>query len=65
MSKPPIQPRLIPRKQAAKFLGISERLLWTLSHEGRIPVARIGRKLLYDTCDLETFIESVKRGRRK
>jgi excisionase family DNA binding protein len=65
MSKPPIQPRLISRKAAAAFLGISERLLWTISHEGRIPVVRIGRKLLYDRADLVDFIELAKRGRRK
>lgn len=56
----PVQQRLLPHKAAAKFLGISERLLWSISHEGRIPVARIGRKLLYDTVDLENYIERSK-----
>jgi excisionase family DNA binding protein len=52
--------RLLTTREAATRLGISTRLLWTLTKEGSIPSVQIRRKVLYDDRDLDTFIESCK-----
>ena len=52
---------LLTPKEAARSLGISERLLWGRSApRGEIPVVRIGRSVRYSLDDLRSFIESQK-----
>ena len=34
-------------KDAAKALGIGERLLWSMTNRGEIPHVRVGRAVLY------------------
>ena len=41
------QPLALRPVQAAKVLGISERLLWTWTNQGKIPHLRIGRAVVY------------------
>lgn len=50
-------PLALGSKAAAERLGISERLLWTLSRSGEIPHVRIGKRKLYRVTDLEQFLE--------
>lgn len=58
--------RLLKAAAAAKYLGISERTLWTLSSVGRIPTVRFGdgdrKSVRYDVVDLDSWIDSRKRG---
>ena len=59
----PMIPRLLPLKEAAKWLGLT---VWAMRERiwaGDIPVVRFpnGRKMYLDTKDLEAFIESNKR----
>ncbi|MBL8764811.1 MAG: helix-turn-helix domain-containing protein [Phycisphaerae bacterium] len=54
-------PPLLTYRQAAKVLGVTERTLWTLVHEGRLPAVRFGRSVRIDPADLRRFIESAKR----
>ena len=42
-------------KEAAKALGISERLLWTKTNMGDIPHVRIGRRVVYPVSSLEEW----------
>lgn len=37
----------VNRREAARMLGISERLLWTWTNSGRVPHARMGGRILY------------------
>lgn len=53
-------PLLVDAKEAARQLGISPRTLWTLTDEGRIKAARIGRLVKYDPRDLLAFIDANK-----
>ena len=55
-------PRLLTTRDAAKFLGISERLLWTLTKEGRIKATRINRRVLYTREFLQRFIDESTLG---
>lgn len=44
-------------RDAAAALGISERLLWSLSVSGQIPSFRIGRRRLYRRDSLESWLQ--------
>lgn len=53
---------LVDERAAAKFLGISPRVLWGLADSGSIPFIRIGPRLKrYDPKDLREFIERSRR----
>jgi predicted DNA-binding transcriptional regulator AlpA len=53
-------PRLLPPKQAATYLAISERKLWGLTKKNRIQTVRIDRCVRYDIADLDAFIQAAK-----
>lgn len=57
-----ITPRLLTVFQAAKYLAISERKLWNLTKEHRVPAVKIGRCIRYDISDLNSFIATAKGG---
>ena len=42
-----LPPLALRRKPAAKAIGISERLLWSLTSADRIPHCRINRVIVY------------------
>lgn len=44
-------------KQAADYLGVSERTIWSLANSSRIPVIRIGTRVLFKLADLDSFID--------
>ncbi len=54
------QPLALRPREAAKVLGISERLLWQLTHDGHIPCVRIGtgkrRAVLYPVTELQAWL---------
>jgi excisionase family DNA binding protein len=54
------QQRLLTARQAAAFLAISERKLWGLTQQGRIPAVRFDRVVRYDLNDLNSFIKAMK-----
>lgn len=43
-------------KDAAKVLGISPRLLWSLTNRGEIPHVRLGRAVLYPVDELRRWL---------
>lgn len=47
-------------QEAAEALTISERSLWLLTHEGKIPCVRLGRSVRYDPRDIQAWIEAQK-----
>lgn len=56
---------LLKSPAAAAFLGICERLLWSLTNCGDIPSVRIGRAVRYDPSDLAAYVARQKRGLHK
>jgi excisionase family DNA binding protein len=52
--------RLMTVKEAAKYLCISERKLWSMTQAGEITAVRFGRTVRYDIKDLENFIQRAK-----
>lgn len=55
---------LLTCREAAKFLSISERTLWSLTGSGAIARVRIGRSVRYDIADLRGYIDRQKFGSR-
>ena len=55
-------PRLVPSKTAAAYLAISERKLWQMTKDGRIPAVKYDRVVRYDIVDLDEFIAKAKGG---
>lgn len=54
-------PRLLLRPaEAALALGISCRLLWSLTRDGTIPAIRLRRAVRYSPNALQKFIENSK-----
>ena len=47
-------------REAATALHVSERTLWALTKEGKIPCVRIGRAVRYDPEDIKRWIEKTK-----
>lgn len=53
---------LLKPDQAARFLSISPRKLWSLTAGGKIPHVRIGRCLRYPLDELRRWIDQNKVG---
>lgn len=51
----PLMLALRPR-EAARSLGISERLLWSLTNRGEIPHLKLGRATLYPVDQLQQWL---------
>jgi excisionase family DNA binding protein len=47
----------VSRAEAARMLGISERLLWTWTKSGLIPHVRIGTRVLYPVEQLRAWLK--------
>jgi hypothetical protein len=58
----PINPRLLPLKKAAEWLGLTEWAMRERVWAGHIPVVQFpgGRKQYFDVRDLEKFISKNK-----
>lgn len=50
------QPLALGRREAAKAIGIGERLLWTWTNMGRVPHKRIGTRIVYPVAALEQWL---------
>jgi len=55
--KSPFRKIVLDEKEAAKFLGISERTLITLRSEEKINFLKIHRRVLYRTLDLYKYLK--------
>jgi excisionase family DNA binding protein len=54
--------RFLTTKDAARYLGISERTLWSYVKSQLVRVIRFGKACRYDPRDLDAFVESRKSG---
>lgn len=55
--------RLFKSKEAARHLGIGERLLWSLTNCGEVASIRIGsRAVRYSVDDLNAYIARRRKG---
>ncbi len=52
--------RLLKVKEAASYLGVSERTIWNLESDELIPAVRFRTAVRFDIEDLNKFIEKQK-----
>jgi hypothetical protein len=50
------------RKDAAAFIGVSERTFWDMTRLGLIPCIQIGHLVRYDKRDLLALLDALKAG---
>lgn len=55
-----LPPPLLTYREAAKVLGVTERTIWTLVNDGRLPAVRFGRSVRIDPADLRGFITRAR-----
>lgn len=51
-------------REAARALGIGERLLWDMTSRGEIPCVRIGRRVVYPVSVLHDWLAKQAVGGR-
>lgn len=56
IGRTPPQPLALRPKDAAKALGIGERLLWSWTNQNLIPHLRIGRAVIYPISELQQWM---------
>ncbi len=47
--------RLLSQREAAQFLGVSTRYLWTLRTTGKLPFLKVGNRVKYRIEDLRRW----------
>lgn len=52
--------RLYSVKEAASYLGRTEKAMWELIWSGKLPTIRCDRRVHIDVCDLDAFIDRNK-----
>jgi excisionase family DNA binding protein len=55
---------LLKPREAAASLGISARLLWSMTKAEQIPHVRIGRLVRYSTTSLQEWIAKIETGKQ-
>lgn len=55
-SNQPNEKLALGRREAAKAIGIGERLLWTWTNMGKIPHKKIGARTVYPIAALEQWL---------
>jgi excisionase family DNA binding protein len=56
MTRPGLDPRLLSVATVAIGLGVSEKTIRRLVHDGRLPSHRIGRQIRISEADLASFL---------
>jgi hypothetical protein len=51
-----LPPLLVNTREAARLLGISARLLWTLTNRGDVPCVRLGGAVRYRPESLQRLV---------
>ncbi len=56
--------RLLSVGEAARYLGVQERTIYSWASQEKIPSVHMGRRLLFNQEDLDKMIEACKREAR-
>lgn len=58
---PPMERRLMSYREAAGYLGISERGMKQLAADGHVRKVQIGHRVLFDRSDVDAYVEKIKK----
>ena len=56
----PIVEKLLTYREAGSLLGVTERTVWTLVADDKLPAVRFGRSVRIDPTDLRVYIDRCK-----
>jgi excisionase family DNA binding protein len=56
---------LLTAEEVARVLRCTERYVWRLGRDGKLPRIRVGRHVRFDPADVEAFIVEAKEGPRR
>jgi len=62
---PALQTQLRTRPEAADYLRVSHRHLWTITKEGLLPAIKLGRSVRYAQADLDAYVASCRTARKR
>jgi excisionase family DNA binding protein len=57
-----IQQRYLSVRQAAVYMGLSEKALYAWVEKGRMPAHKLGRIWRFDRQELDDFIRGARQG---
>jgi len=57
-----LRPMAVSVKIAALLLGVSERSVWKLVERGELPVRKIGRRVVFPTAAINSFLNRREEG---
>ena len=57
-----MQDRLLTAREVAEWLSVDEATVHKMARQGRLPVAKIGRKYRFRKSDLEEWFDQQKNG---
>jgi excisionase family DNA binding protein len=56
-----VEPRLLPVKEAAAYLGATIWFIRSLAWNRAVPHVVFGKRILFDRADLDRYLESQKK----
>ena len=56
-----LEPRLLTYREAAAYLNISERTLWSMQKYGEIATVRLRQSVRFDRQELDRWIDAQQR----
>ena len=56
-----VEPRLLTYREAAAYLNISERTLWSMQKYGEIATVRLRQSVRFDRQELDRWIDAQQR----
>lgn len=56
---------LLTAEEVARILRCTERYVWRLGRDGKLPRIRVGRHVRFDPVDVDAFIDQAKQGPRR
>ena len=62
--RPTMQPRFMTVREAAQFLRLAPKTLYSLVSQRRIPYRKAGRRLLFSQEELDRWTQPAERKRR-
>lgn len=56
-----VEPRMLPIRDAAKYLGATVWFVRSQVWDRKLPFLKFGNRLVFDRVDLDSYIEAKKR----
>jgi excisionase family DNA binding protein len=55
-----LAPGALSPRDAARYMGLSEKTIWSLTKTGKLPACKVGRRVIYRRETLDRFLSDVE-----